>query len=339
MTAKRSLKIALAGGMGVLLVAAIVASVAVQRALAPAAESDAPVLFAVARGETLRSIAHNLEARGLVRDARSVIWLARWRSLAAELRAGEYLISPAQDPGEILARIAAGEVETYEVVLPEGLTARQIGERLEAAQLVDAEAFEEVVRDPAQAKRFGIEGQTLEGYLFPETYRLPRGLAPDEVARILVSQFLEAWAAIEPTAREQELSQLEVVTLASIVEKETGAASERALIAAVFRNRLRKGMRLETDPTVIYGIPDFDGNLRRRDLENRDNPYNTYKIRGLPPGPIASPGADALRAVVEPADIDYLYFVSRNDGTHEFSRTYREHVVAVNTFQRHRRRR
>ena len=342
----RARKIGLAGGVGLALIAAAVAGTFVQRALAPVAESGSPsesggsaVLFAVARGETLRSIANHLEERGLVRDARSVIWLARWHGLASDLRAGEYLISPTQGPDEILARIAAGQVETYEVVLPEGLTARQIGERLEAAQLVDAEAFEKVVRDPAVAEKLGIDGQTLEGYLFPETYRLPRGLAPEEVARTLIDQFLETWAAIAPAAREQELSQLEVVTLASIVEKETGAASERPLIAAVFRNRLRKGMRLETDPTVIYGIPDFDGNLRRRDLENRDNPYNTYWIRGLPPGPIASPGAEALRAVVEPADVDFLYFVSRNDGTHKFSRTYREHVVAVNTFQRHHRRR
>jgi len=339
LTARSALKIGLVGGLGILLIATLVAGTAVQRALAPAAEVDAPVLFAVARGETLRSIAHNLEERGLVRDSRSIIWLARWRDLAGELRAGEYLISPSQGPEEILERIAAGQVETYQVALPEGLTARQIGERLEAAQLVEAEAFEKIVRDPALAEKLGIEGQTLEGYLFPETYRLPRGLPPEEVARVLVGQFFEAWKSIEPAAREQKLSMLDVVTLASIVEKETGAADERPLIAAVFRNRLKKGMRLETDPTVIYGIPDFDGNLRRRDLENSDNPYNTYRIRGLPPGPIASPGADALRAVVAPADVDYLYFVSRNDGTHKFSRTYREHVVAVNTFQRRSRRR
>jgi len=237
-TAKRALTIGLAGGVAVLLVAAALAGSAIQNALAPAAESGTPALFEVARGETLRSIAHNLEARGLVRDARGVIWLARWRDLSSELRAGEYLISPAQSPAEILERIAAGRVLTYEVVLPEGLTARQIGERLEAAQLVDAEAFEEVVRDPALAEKFGIEGETLEGYLFPETYRLPRGLAPEEVARILVEQFLKAWAVIEPAAREQELSQLEVVILASIVEKETGAAAERPLISAVFHNRL-----------------------------------------------------------------------------------------------------
>jgi UPF0755 protein len=124
------------------------------------------------------------------------------------------------------------------------------------------------------------------------------------------------------------------VTLASIVEKETAVPEERPLIAAVFRNRLRRQMRLETDPTVIYGIEDFDGNLRRIHLEDETNPYNTYRIPGLPPGPIASPGGDALRAVVRPAESDYLFFVSRGDGTHQFSRTYREHVGAVDRFQR-----
>ena len=131
----------------------------------------------------------------------------------------------------------------------------------------------------------------------------------------------------------------DVVILASIVEKETGVASERPQIAAVFRNRLARGMRLESDPTTIYGIPDFDGNLRRRDLEDGSNPYNTYKIPALPPGPIASPGADALRAVLQPADVPFLFFVSRNDGTHVFARTYAEHERNVDRFQRRRRRR
>ncbi len=127
---------------------------------------------------------------------------------------------------------------------------------------------------------------------------------------------------------------LETVTLASIIEKETGAPEERPLIAAVFHNRLHRGMRLDTDPAVIYGIPDFDGNLRRAHLEDAGNPYNTYQIRGLPPGPIANPGADSLRAAVEPADARYLYFVSRNDGTHEFSNSYAEHAAAVDRYQR-----
>jgi UPF0755 protein len=150
----------------------------------------------------------------------------------------------------------------------------------------------------------------------------------------MVEQFHRAWRQIDEDARRRGLDKHEVVILASIVEKETGAAQERPLIASVFANRLERGMRLESDPTTIYGIPDFDGNLRRRDLENEDNRYNTYRHGGLPPGPIANPGLHALRAVVHPAQSDYLFFVSRNDGTHVFSATYREHVNAVNRYQR-----
>ena len=151
---------------------------------------------------------------------------------------------------------------------------------------------------------------------------------------MMVEHFLSVWRPIEPVARERGLSMHEVVVLASLIEKETGAPEERPLIAAVFLNRLGRGMRLETDPAVIYGIAGFDGNLRRVHLQDESNPYNTYQHAGLPPGPIANPGAAALRAVVEPAGEDYLYFVARKDGTHQFSRTYGEHVRAVNRFQR-----
>ncbi len=149
-----------------------------------------------------------------------------------------------------------------------------------------------------------------------------------------MSQFLTVWKELEPRAREQKISMKDLVTLASIIEKETGVAEERPLIAAVFLNRMRRGMRLETDPTVIYGIPNFDGNLRRRDLENPDNPYNTYKIPGLPPGPIANPGRGALEAVLAPATVDSLFFVSKNDGTHVFSDTYADHERRVDEYQR-----
>jgi len=235
---------------------------------------------------------------------------------------------------EILEQLAGGHVVTHEVSLPEGFTAVQIADRLAAAELVDRDAFLARVRDPATAVALGVEGDSLEGYLFPETYRFARGLAPQDVARAMVEQFHRVWRDLEPRARERGLSMREVVTLASIIEKETGVAGERPLIASVFLNRMRQGMRLETDPTVIYGIADFDGNLRRRDLENAANPYNTYRIAGLPPGPIASPGAAALRAVVEPAQTSFLYFVSRNDGSHTFSTTYAEHLAAVNRYQR-----
>jgi len=311
-------------------------AVSLRWALSPALASAPPVIFDVRAGASLGQVARDLESRGLIRSAVALKLLARYRELAGVLQVGEYELSAALAPAEILTRIVEGQVVVYEVVIPEGLTAARIAPRFEAAGLADAAAFLAFASDPASAESLGVEGVTLEGYLFPETYRLPRGLGVREVAKVLVDQFLQVWREIEPQARRQKLSMLEVVTLASIVEKETAAPEERPLIASVFRNRLKRGMRLETDPTVIYGIPDFDGNLRRRDLENAENPYNTYQISGLPPGPIANPGADALRAVVNPAESDYLFFVSRNDGTHVFSKSYSEHVRAVDQYQRKR---
>ena len=320
---------------GALAIAALLGAgaYALTQALAPVASEAEPVFFEVSRGASLQTIAERLEVAGVVRNAGAVAVLARYRGLENALQAGEYRLSPASTPDEILDALATGRVVTYEVAVPEGFTAAMIAKRLEAANLAKAEEFLAWVRDPASTAAHGVEGTSLEGYLFPETYRLPRGLGPRETAAVFVGQFLEVWRELEPRARERNLSMNEVVTLASIVEKETGVPEERALIAAVFLNRLKRGMRLETDPTVIYGIPDFDGNLRRSDLEDPDNPYNTYRIAGLPPGPIASPGRDALAAVVDPAETDYLYFVSRNDGTHLFSRTYGEHLRAVSEFQ------
>jgi UPF0755 protein len=319
-----------------LLSGAAVLSVGVNWALSPALASAPPVIFDVNPGASLGQVARALESRGLIRSAVAFKWLARYRELDGALQVGEYELSAAQAPREILLQIVEGRVVVYEVVIPEGLTAAQIAPRLEASGLASATEFTAFTSDPASAGLLGVEGATLEGYLFPETYRLPRGLGVREVAKVLVNQFLRVWREIEPQAKSQELSMLEVVTLASIVEKETAVPEERPLIASVFRNRLKRGMRLETDPTVIYGIPDFDGNLRRRDLEDTANPYNTYQIPGLPPGPIANPGADALRAVVDPAESEYLFFVSRNDGTHVFSKTYSEHVRAVDQYQRKR---
>jgi UPF0755 protein len=296
--------------------------------------SRAQVAFTVERGRGLRQVANALEDAGLIRSAGSAVAIAKLRGWDAAIKAGEYDLSPGSSAEEILEKIIAGRVRTYTAVLPEGVRATEIAERLEQAGLAQREAFLRVVGDAEFAKSLGVPAPSLEGYLYPETYQIPGDLAPEAVARILVGQFDRAWAEIEPDAREHDLSKHEIVTLASIVEKETAVPEERPLIAAVFLNRLRRGMRLETDPAVIYGISDFDGNLRRRDLRDEKNPYNTYQIAGLPPGPIASPGADALRAVVKPAETDYLYFVSRNDGTHEFSRTYREHVNAVNRYQR-----
>ena len=321
-------------GLALAGVALAVALGVVRSALRPLEPGGAQQVFEVAAGESLPEIARRLEEAGLVRSRLAVELVARSRDLAGRLQRGEYEVSPAQSPREILEQIASGRVISYEVAFPEGFTAAQFAERLARAGLADRDAFLAVVRDRATPGLLGVEGASLEGYLFPETYRFARGTPPIEIARAMVGQFRQVWDEIAPLARERGLSMRDVVILASLVEKETGADDERPLIASVFLNRLRRGMRLETDPSVIYGIVGFDGNLRRRDLENAANPFNTYRIPGLPPGPIANPGAAALRAVVQPAQTDYLFFVSRNDGSHTFSKTYAEHVSAVNRYQR-----
>jgi len=303
-------------------------------ALSPADPAGREVVFVVEPGQSVTSVASRLEAEGLVRDARVMRGLARWRGLENRLQVGEFALSAALTPEQILDTIVSGKVVVYEVTLPEGYTLIQIAARLAEAGLVEREAFVAVARDPATASELGVEGDSLEGYLYPETYRLPKGRSALETARVLVAQFLAVWSEVLPLASAQGLSMQKVVTLASIIEKETGAPDERPLIASVFLNRIERGMRLETDPTVIYGIENFDGNLRRRHLEDEGNPYNTYRIPGLPPGPIASPGRAALFSVVQPAESKFLFFVSRNDGTHIFSETYRDHAAAVERYQR-----
>jgi UPF0755 protein len=306
--------------------------------LESASESSEPQDFVIARGDAYGAVAERLEANGLIQNA--FVWklLGRREGLTGQLKVGEYELSPSMRAEQILEVLTLGRVKTYTVTIPEGSRATDIATRLEAAGLADAESFLQVVNNPDVAHRLNVQGEGLEGYLYPDTYRLPRSLPPLEIARTMTRQFESVWSQqIAALAKQSTLSKPEIVTLASIVEKETAAPEERPLIAAVFLNRMKKRMRLETDPTVIYGIEDFDGNLRKRDLRNASNSYNTYRIVGLPPGPIASPGAEALLAVVEPAETEYLYFVSRNDGTHHFSATYKEHVNAVNRYQRRRR--
>jgi len=309
---------------------------AVIHALGPPAEAAAPVRFDVLPGATLRSVAEELEARRVIRSALALRGIARWQGTAGRLHAGEYELSATWSAARVLEQMVEGRVITYPVTLPEGISASEIAARIEQAGLAPAAELLAVMRDPAAAAAFGVEGTTLEGYLFPETYHLPHGLTARQIAKVLVEQFLRTWREIEPKARARGMSMREVVTLASIVEKETGVGGERPLVASVFLNRLARGMRLESDPTTIYGIPNFDGNLKRVHLEDETNAWNTYRIAGLPPTPIASPGAASLRAVVDPAETDYLFFVSRNDGSHVFASNFAEHVNNVNRFQRSR---
>lgn len=293
-------------------------------------------LFRVEPGDSLVRVAKRLESEGLIQDHRVFEWLARFREQSGSLRKGEYRLSAGMSPAEILQHMVEGRVATFELVVPEGFSAAQIAVRLEEADIAPAGDFLAAAEDAALARSLGVPADRLEGYLFPDTYRFPHDLSGEEVARAMVGQFFRVWDELASAAGERGLSLHEVVTLASIVEKETGAPEERPLIASVFWNRLARRMRLESDPTTIYGIDAFDGNLRRVHLEDEANPYNTYRIAALPPGPIANPGRAALEAVIHPADSRYLYFVSRNDGTHVFSRSYAEHLRAVDRFQRRR---
>jgi len=304
-----------------------------------------PIEFRVDDGEPLGRVAARLDRVGLLPDAplfgaRVFVLFARAQGLDREIRSGDYDLSLAMTPNEILSKLASGQVKTFAVTIPEGLHIEDTAQRIADAGIAPQDELVRLARSPEFARALGVEADSLEGYLFPETYRFRRGTPAREVLESMVEQFFsnltdEDWRRIEASGRTLH----QVVTLASIVEKETGAAQERPMIAAVFLNRLTKRMRLQTDPTVIYGIlrerGSFDGNLRKVDLR-QDTPYNTYTRGGLPPGPIASVGLDSIRAVLDPADVRYLYFVSRNDGTHHFSKTLREHNNAVTRYQKRR---
>ena len=307
-----------------------------ERALSAPEGRAQPALVEVPAGASVRAVAAELEARGAIRDARAFAWLARLEKKDGALKVGEYEIAPGLAARDVLEQLVSGRVRLLAVTIPEGLRIEEIAARVAAAGFGSEAEYVALARDPALAKEHGA-GETLEGFLFPETYRFPRGASAREVVAAQLAEFERAWSPLAPLAAKRGLSQRDAVILASLIEKETGAPEERPLISAVFHTRMARGMRLETDPSVIYGIANFDGNLKRIHLEDESNPYNTYRIPSLPPGPIANPGAAALRAAVEPADADFLFFVARGDGTHEFTTNYRDHLNAVRRFQLRRR--
>lgn len=290
----------------------------------------------IAEGATFNNVSDLLKREGLITNQIYFRLLGLWTQNERNIKPGEYGLHTAMRPTELLDLLVRGKILHHQVVIPEGATARQIAKLLEAAKLADAETFMKVVEDPTLMEEFKIEGESLEGFLFPDTYQFPKKTPPHDIVRRMVTQFQAAYdESLQRRAEELSMTQREVVTLASIVEKETGHPSERGLISAVFHNRLKKKMRLQSDPTVIFALTDFDGNIKKRDL-GIPSPYNTYRFIGLPPGPIANPGKEALYAALHPADVDYLYFVSKNDGTHFFSKNLREHNGAVNKYQRKR---
>ena len=336
---------ALVGGLALGLVGLAALGQSAARLYTPAEPDGAPLVFEVTPGESLQSVARRLRANGLLPEAplfgpRVLVLFARLTGVEREVKSGEYDLHPGMRPVEILSVLVSGAVKTYAVTLPEGLRLDEVAARLAASGLVDASRLLARARDRELAAALGVEAASLEGYLYPETYRFPRGVDVDQILGTMVEEFQSRWTDADREALAASGFTLhEAVTLGSIVEKETSVAAERGLISGVFHNRLRRRMPLQSDPTVIYGIfhtrGSFDGNIHRRDLRE-DTPYNTYTRRGLPPGPIASTTIESIRAVLAPADVPYLYFVSRNDGTHEFSKTLREHRRAVDQYQRRR---
>jgi UPF0755 protein len=290
-------------------------------------------LVSIPRGAGLEGIAAILAREGVVDHPALFALAARLLGKAGSLQAGEYALSPAMSYRSLVQTLHQGRVVLHAVLIPEGFTQEQIIQRLARAGLLKAENARALASDPEFVQRLGLSGDSLEGYLFPDTYSFARGLGARAVLSRLVRRFQEAWKPLAPRAEARGMSRLETVTLASIIEAEAMLDQERPLISAVYHNRLAKGMPLQADPTVIYGLDDFDGNLRRSDLRE-DSPYNTYTRPGLPPGPICSPGAASLAAAVAPAQVDYLYFVAKGGGAHHFSSNYRQHVNAVNRYQR-----
>jgi UPF0755 protein len=250
---------------------------------------------------------------------------------ANKLQAGEYAIAAGLRPHEVLSILQQGKVLYRPVVIPEGTELRSIADILATGGWIDRGRFLQLAHDPAYIRQLGVEADSLEGYLFPDTYYLSRGqLNEAGIIGMMVGNFQQVFADVMENGPQNPINMTphEIITLASIVEKETGQPQERPMVARVFLNRLDRDMRLQADPTVRYATGKPEGPLTRSNLQE-PSPYNTYLIKGLPPGPICNPGRAAILAVLQPAEGDYLYFVSKNDSTHHFSRTLQEHNRAV----------
>ncbi|MFH1563688.1 MAG: endolytic transglycosylase MltG [Nitrospirota bacterium] len=296
--------------------------------------STTTITINIQRGMGLKEIARLLHDEGIIRDGFAFELVTTFKKVQSEIKAGEYALSPSLNMLQILSELVNGNYLKSHITIPEGYNIYQIAELLAKKGFGNKERFIRLTQDKEFISRLGISANTLEGYLFPETYCLFKGAKEEEIIKIMVAQLRKVITPEdENQARSLGLSFHQILTLASIIEKETSDDEERRLVSAVFHNRLKANISLESDPTVIYALlPDFDGNLKRDDLFI-DSPYNTYKYKGIPSGPIASPGLKAIEAALHPAPVDYLYFVAMNNGKHKFSTHRREHKEAVLKYQ------
>lgn len=306
----------------------------------PPEEPGRKTIVQVSPGMTFDQVAAMLEREGVITDAEKFRLLGQWKKSLSRIKAGEFMLSTAWEPGRVLDELTRGKAVMHKFMVPPGLTWWQTAELIAETGLTTVEKFRAAAFDKALLAEHHIPWDSPEGFLLPETYFVPRprGQAAEPIVRAMLQAFWDhAGARLWPDMKPSEVPADELkrlVILASMVEKETADPSERGRIAGVYRNRIQRRMLLQCDPTVIYGLGrEFDGNLTRAHLKDKSNPYNTYALRGLPPGPICSPGFEALDAAQNPEDHKYLYFVSKGDGSHQFSKNLAEHNRAVRRYQ------
>ena len=284
-------------------------------------------------GQGFDDLADRLYESGIIKNPIKFKLFARIKGYDKRIKAGEYTLSPSMPPVRIFEVLVRGKVRLYRVTIPEGYNLRQIASIIAATGFSGEADFLSAATDPLLVHEMGIDADTFEGYLFPDTYFLPKGITPKEIIARMVKRFQSVFTLEwKRQVAKLHFSIHQVVTLASLIEKETGSDFEHPIVSSVFHNRLKRKMCLESDPTVIYGINDFDGNITRKHLLT-PTPHNTYTKMGLPPGPIANSGIKAIEAALYPADTDFLYFVSKKDGTHKFSTNIKDHNRAVRKYQ------
>lgn len=287
-------------------------------------------------GSSFLKVTEILNRAGLVKSRFLFYSLAFTRQATRSIHAGEYEFNTSMSPATVMDKLLRGDIKTYRITIPEDFTVKEIANRLAEYKLIDEVEFINLSADENFIDSLDIKGDSIEGYLFPETYLFDRSMSTRQIMKIMVGQF---WKKVTPEMRKRAndlgFNMQQFITLASIIGKESGNSEEKPLISAVFHNRLRKKMKLQSDPTAVYDLENFDGRVKRQHLK-RNSPYNTYVISGLPPGPITNPGIDSLNAALYPAKVNYLYFVSKHDGTHYFSATLDMHNRAINHYRQNR---
>jgi UPF0755 protein len=295
---------------------------------------DSPLMVEIKRGMSFKQTVKLLSERGLIRDPRVFIALARVTGLHKKVPSGRYAFEGNINPLDVFKKLEKGDTTPWEITIVEGDNIEQIKEKLLKESIITEDDFDRTVRDPAFMNEMGVDAPSLEGYLFPDTYRISAGMSAKDILGMMIKRLKEKYdEQLAQRAEQLGLDEKSVLTLASIIEKEAAVDDERPIISAVYHNRLRARIPLQADPTAVYGIKQMSEGVLRKDVERR-TPYNTYHFRGLPPGPISSPGIKSIRAALYPADVPYLYFVSNNNGTHKFSRTLKEHQRAVNELRK-----